>query len=162
MALVVAASNFLVQFPINDWFTIAAFTYPLAFWVTDVTNRWAGPKDARKIAAIGLVVGLVLSAIIAPARIALASGTAFLAAQLMDIFVFNKLRQRDWWQAPFIGSLIASTLDTFIFFSLAFAGTGVNWVALGLGDLVAKFFMAMVLLLPYRLFLNFLKPTETA
>lgn len=150
MAAVVAASNFLVQFPINDWLTIAAFTYPLAFWVTDVTNRWAGPQSARKIAAIGLIVGLIISAFIAPVRIAFASGTAFLVAQLMDIFVFDKLRERSWWQAPFIGSLIASTIDTFLFFSIAFAGTGLNWVALGLGDLAAKFFMATVLLVPYR------------
>ncbi|MEM7672052.1 MAG: VUT family protein [Verrucomicrobiota bacterium] len=150
MATVVAASNYLVQFPINEWLTIAAFTYPIAFWVTDMTNRWAGPRDARKVAYAGLIIGLILSAIIAPVRIALASSAAFLSSQLLDILIFNRLRNRPWWQAPFLGSLSASVLDTVIFFSLAFAGTGIDWLMLAGGDLTAKFFMAGVLLLPYR------------
>ncbi|MGB0370447.1 MAG: VUT family protein [Opitutales bacterium] len=158
MAAVIASSNFLVQFPINEWLTIAAFTYPLAFYVTDLTNRWAGPKDARKIAYAGLVIGLIISAIIAPMRIALASSTAFICSQLLDILVFNKLRGRIWWQAPLLGSILASILDTFIFFSLAFAGTGLNWLTLAGGDLVAKLFMAAFLLLPYRLSLGRLSP----
>lgn len=158
MAAVVAGSNFLVQFPINDWLTLAAFTYPMAFWVTDLTNKWAGPQKARKVAYVGLLVGLALSAIIAPMRIALASGTAFICAQLLDIFVFNRLRDQAWWKAPFIGSLLASVVDTFIFFSLAFVGTGLNWMALGLGDLVSKFFMALLLLVPYRAMLGRILP----
>lgn len=162
MAILVAASNFLVQFPVNDWLTVAAFTYPVAFWITDVTNRWAGPKSARKIAQVGLIVGLIISAIIAPVRIAMASGTAFLCAQLLDIFIFDKLRKEAWWKAPFIGSIIASILDTFVFFSLAFAGTGLNWVTLALGDLVAKVIMASILLVPYRMILGKIQSPNTA
>ena len=154
MAAVVAMSNYLVQFPLNDWITLAAFTYPLAFWVTDLTNRWAGPEKALKVAYLGLFTGLVISLGVAPSRIAIASGTAFICAQLLDISVFNQLRKKTWWKAPFIGSIVGSTADTFLFFSLAFAGTELNWVALACGDLFSKFVMAVFLLAPYRMMLN--------
>lgn len=150
MAAVVAASNWLVQYPINDWLTWGAFSYPIAFLVTDVCNRCHGPRHARLIALWGFAVGFALSWWLATARIAAASGTAFLVAQLLDVAIFNRLRRASWWKAPLLGSLAASVLDTAIFFSLAFHGTGVPWLPLALGDLAAKFLMAVLLLAPYR------------
>lgn len=153
MAGIVALSNYLVQFPLNMWLTWGAFTYPVAYFVTDVANRRAGVARARQMAWVGFVTGLALSLILAPPRIALASAAAFLASQFMDIAVFNKLRQKVWWKAPFIGSIAASVLDTAIFFSLAFAGEHLNWLALATGDLAVKLFMAVLLLAPYRMIL---------
>ena len=150
MASVVTASNWLVQFPINDWITWGAFTYPLAFLVTDLTNRRLGPSQARRVAMVGFALAVVLSLWLAPWRIAVASGTAFLVAQLLDIGLFNRLRQRSWWQAPLIGSIIASVIDTLLFFSIAFAGTELDWRMLAAGDLAVKLAMAVLLLLPYR------------
>lgn len=151
MAAIVLLSNFLVQFPINNWLTWGAFTYPIVFFVTDVCNRWAGPALARRVAVIGVTVGVVSTLfLVSQWRIALASGTAFLVAQLLDISVFNTLRRQSWWRAPFIGSTVASAIDTVIFFSIAFAGTELNWMLLGLGDFSVKFAMAALLLVPYR------------
>lgn len=150
MASVVTASNWLVQFPINDWISWGAFTYPLAFLVTDLTNRRLGPGRARQVAVLGFALAVVLSWWLAPWRIAVASGTAFLVAQLLDIGLFNRLRQRSWWQAPLIGSVIASVIDTLLFFSIAFAGTELDWRMLAVGDLAVKLAMAVLLLLPYR------------
>lgn len=150
MTAVIALSNYLVQFPINDWLTWAAFTFPLAFLVTDLTNRRLGSMRARQVMFVGFALAVVLSIWLATPRIALASGTAFLVAQLLDIAVFNRLREQAWWRAPLIGSLLASILDTTLFFSIAFAGTDVPWVQLALGDLAVKFTMALVLLIPYR------------
>lgn len=150
MATVVALSNWLVQYPINDWLTWGAFSYPIAFLVTDVSNRCHGPRHARVIALCGFVVGVALSLWLASSRIALASGTAFLVAQLLDVAIFNRLRRASWWKAPLLGSLAASVIDTGIFFSLAFHGTEVPWLPLALGDLAAKFLMAALLLAPYR------------
>lgn len=150
MAAVVALSNWLVQYPINPWLTWGAFSYPIAFLVTDVCNRCHGPRPARRIAAWGFVVGVALSLWLASPRIALASGTAFLVAQLLDVAIFNRLRRATWWKAPFLGSIAASIVDTAIFFSLAFHGTDVPWLPLALGDLAAKFLMAALLLAPYR------------
>jgi queuosine precursor transporter len=150
MTFVVVLSNWAVQFPINDWLTWGAFTYPVVFLVTDLTNRALGPAAARRVAWAGFAVAVALSLLLAPWRIALASGTAFIVAQWLDISTFNRLRRMSWWQAPLVGSVIASVIDTLIFFFLAFAGTQMNWLALATGDLAMKWLMAVVLLAPYR------------
>ena len=130
MTLVVVASNFLVQFPLQgmlgainlgDLLTWGAFTYPFAFLVTDLTNRHYGPRNARIVVICGFIVGLVLSWYLSQPRIAIASGLAFLLGQLFDISVFNRLRRQSWWQAPLAGSMLGSILDTVLFFSVAFA-----------------------------------------
>ena len=153
MAAVIVASNILVQYPINDWLTYGAFTYPIAFLVTDLTNRFAGARAARQIAIVGFCLAVVLSIWLATPRIALASGAAFLSAQLLDITIFDRLRRLHWWQAPLLSSTIASILDTALFFSLAFAATGLPWITWALGDLGCKLLMALLLLIPFRLLL---------
>lgn len=150
MIAIVAGSNLAVQYPINDWLTFGAFTYPLAFLVTDLTNRRLGPRQARKVAYAGFALAVLLSIGLAGWRIALASGTAFLSAQLLDILVFDRLRRLPWWQAPLVSSGVASIWDTAVFFSLAFAATGLPWLTWAIGDLAAKAVMAAVLLLPFR------------
>ena len=151
MALVVTLSNVLVQYPISNWITWGALTYPVAFLVTDLTNRGLGPVVARRVVYVGFALAVALSVHFATPRIALASGTAFLVAQLLDIQIFNRLqRVLSWWQAPLISSSIASAVDTALFFALAFAGTGVPWITLGIGDYGAKLVMAVVLLVPFR------------
>ncbi|MEQ8247135.1 MAG: VUT family protein [Alphaproteobacteria bacterium] len=150
MVAIVVASNFLVQFPINDFLTWGAFTFPIAFLVTDLTNRRFGPSRARRVVYVGFLIGVVLSGVLAGPRIGIASGTAFLAGQLLDIAVFDRLRRTTWWRAPLASSVSASAIDTAIFFSLAFAGTGVPWVTLGIGDFGVKLAMAATLLIPYR------------
>ena len=150
MTAVIVASNFLVQFPLNDWLTWGAFTFPLAFLVTDLTNRAVGAAGARRVVRVGFAVAVLVSLALAPWRIALASGAAFLTAQLLDVAVFERLRRQSWWKAPLIGSLLASVIDTALFFGLAFAGTGLDWVTLAAGDLAAKAAMALLLLAPYR------------
>jgi uncharacterized PurR-regulated membrane protein YhhQ (DUF165 family) len=150
MAVIVGASNWLVQYPINHYLTWGAFSYPVAYLVTDVCNRCFGIRLAREVAFAGFAVGLALSFWLATPQIALASGTAFLASQMLDVAVFNRLRRATWWKAPLWGSVAASVLDTAIFFSAAFHGTDVAWHALALGDLAAKLIMAVLLLAPYR------------
>jgi queuosine precursor transporter len=150
MVAVVAGSNVAVQYPINDWLTWGAFTYPVAFLITDLTNRRLGPERARTVVYVGFALAVVLSTLLATPRIALASGTAFVTAQLLDIFVFDRLRRLPWWQAPLISSGIASVWDTAVFFGLAFAGSGLPWVTWAIGDLGAKAAMALALLLPFR------------
>lgn len=150
MAFVVVLSNWAVQFPINEWLTWGAFTYPVVFLVTDLTNRALGPTAARRVAWVGFLLAVVVSLMLAPWRIALASGTAFIVAQWLDITAFNRLRQASWWQAPLIGSLIASVIDTALFFFIAFYGSDMNWLMLAAGDLGVKWCMALVLLAPYR------------
>jgi uncharacterized PurR-regulated membrane protein YhhQ (DUF165 family) len=150
MVVVVASSNVAVQYPINDWLTWGALTYPVAFLVTDLTNRRFGPEEARRVVYVGFALAVLLSILLAGPRIGLASGTAFVTAQLLDILVFNRLRRLPWWQAPLISSGLASIWDTAVFFSLAFAGTGLPWVTWGLGDLGVKFAMALLLLIPFR------------
>jgi uncharacterized PurR-regulated membrane protein YhhQ (DUF165 family) len=150
MVAVVASSNVAVQYPINDWLTWGALTYPFAFLVTDLTNRRYGPAEARRVAYVGFALAVLLSIALAGPRIALASGTAFLTAQLLDIWVFDRLRRLPWWQAPLISSAIASVWDTAVFFALAFAGTGLPWLTWGLGDLGVKAAMALLLLAPFR------------
>ncbi|KPF41729.1 hypothetical protein D621_21125 [beta proteobacterium AAP51] len=150
MAAVIVLSNVLVQHAINDWLTWGAFTFPLVFLVTDLTNRALGPAAARRVAWVGFAVAVTVSLALAPWRIALASGAAFIIAQGMDIYVFNRLRQASWWKAPLLGSLAASVVDTGVFFFLAFAGSEMNWLMLTGGDLAVKAAMAVLLLAPYR------------
>jgi len=150
MVAVVAGSNLAVQYPINDWLTWGAFTYPVAFLVTDLTNRRLGPEPARRVAYVGFALAVALSIALAGPRIALASGCAFLTAQLLDILVFDRLRRLPWWQAPLLSTALASLWDTGLFFSLAFAGSGLPWITWAIGDLGAKAAMALLLLLPFR------------
>lgn len=150
MAIVVTLSNVLVQYPINDWLTWGAFSYPLVFLVTDLTNRAVGGSAARKVAVVGFAVAVIASLALGPWRIALASGSAFLLSQILDISVFNRLRAQTWWKAPLIGSMVASVIDTVVFFFIAFAGTDLDWTMLAAGDLGVKWLMALLLLAPYR------------
>ncbi len=153
MLVVIVASNYLVQFPINDWLTWGAFTFPVAFLVTDLTNRAVGNEAARRVAWTGFAIAVVVSLALAPWRIAVASGVAFILGQLLDIVAFNRLRTQSWWKAPLIGSVVASIVDTGIFFFLAFYGSDMNWLTLAAGDLGIKWLMAAVLLAPYRVML---------
>lgn len=150
MAAVIVLSNVLVQHPINDWLTWGAFSYPLVFLVSDLTNRALGPTAARRVAWAGFAVAVLVSLWLAPWRIAVASGAAFILSQVMDITVFNRWRAASWWKAPLIGSLVASVVDTAVFFFLAFAGSSMDWLSLAAGDLAVKAAMAAVLLAPYR------------
>ena len=150
MGLVVLLSNVAVGYPINDWLTWGAFTYPLTFLVNDLTNRLYGAKRARAVVYVGFVVGVALSLQFAEPRIAVASGLAFLAAQLLDVGVFDRLRRATWWKAPLVSTLLGSALDTALFFSLAFAGTPVPWVTLAIGDYAAKLAMAALCLAPFK------------
>ncbi len=151
MAVVVVASNILVGYPINDWLTWGALTYPVAFLVTDVTNRRFGPQSARRVVYVGFALAVVLSIVLASPRIALASGSAFLIAQTLDIQVFDRLRDRVWWLPPLVSSLLGSALDTALFFTLAFYGTGLPWVGWGIGDFGVKVTVALLLLPAFRL-----------
>ena len=174
MAVVITASNILVQHPFNDWLTWGAFTYPLAFLVTDLSNRWMGPAAARRVVVAGFVLAVALSIWFAGPRIAIASGTAFLVAQLLDVAVFDRLRAGRWWRAPLISSTLGSAVDTALFFSLAFApafavfgddaawaqadvallGIGAPtplWVSLMAGDFGVKLALALAALIPFRL-----------
>lgn len=155
MTVVVVASNILVQYPVNDWLTWGAFTYPVAFLVTDLANRRLGPEAARRVVYSGFALAVLCSAVLATPRIALASGTAFLVAQLLDVHVFDRLRQgRSWWRAPLVSSAIGSTVDTALFFTLAFAMTGLPWLGWAVGDLAVKFAVALAMLLPFRLLMG--------
>ena len=172
MGLIVALSNYLVQFPITymnleEIFTYGAFSYPVAFLITDLANRRYGKEIARKIVYIGFVLGLFLTLYFSTdfsnlisKRIAIGSGIAFLTAQLLDVQVFDKLRARAWFVAPFVSSLIGSVIDTFLFFSIAFYGTGINWITLSFGDLFVKIFVAIIMLIPFRLLLSTVKEIE--
>jgi uncharacterized PurR-regulated membrane protein YhhQ (DUF165 family) len=162
MAAVIVLSNLLVQHAINDWLTWGAFSYPLVFLVSDLTNRALGPQVARRVAWIGFAIAVAVSLALAPWRIAAASGAAFLLAQLMDVAVFNRWRQASWWKAPLVGSLVASVVDTAVFFYLAFAGTDMNWLMLAAGDLAVKAAMAALLLAPYRALLPHLQTWSAA
>ena len=155
MTVVVAASNYLVRIPINDWLTWGALTYPVAFLVTDLINRRVGPDAARRVVYAGFACGVALSLYTSTARIALASGSAFLLAQLADVWLYNRLRRlAAWWRAPLVSSTIASALDTALFFSLAFASTGLPWVTWAIGDYGAKLAMACAMLVPFRLMMG--------
>ncbi|WP_417815212.1 queuosine precursor transporter [Thalassospira alkalitolerans] len=162
MAVTVVASNILVEYPLPgvlaDWLTYGAFTYPVAFLVTDLTNRARGAQAARVVVLAGFAIAVVLSLIFADTRIALASGTAFLIAQLLDVTVFDKLRQASWWKAPLVSSGIGSLVDTTLFFSIAFAGTGLPWDTWAMGDFAAKIIMALTCLAPFRLLMAVVTP----
>ena len=170
MGLVVLASNYLVQFPIKYYsldqlLTYGAFSYPIAFLITDLANRSYGKIAARKIVYFGFVIGICFTLFFSTnfddlisIRIAIGSGSAFLVAQLLDVQVFDKLRKKQWFIAPLTSSLIGSTVDTFLFFSISFYATGVPWITLSLGDLAVKIFVALVMLIPFRLLLGTLKP----
>ena len=172
MGLVVLASNYLVQFPIkyyglNQLLTYGALSYPIAFLITDLANRSYGKIVARKIVYFGFVIGICFTLFFSTnfddlisVRIAIGSGSAFLVAQLLDVQVFDKLRKKQWFIAPLTSSLIGSTVDTFLFFSISFYATGVPWVTLSLGDLAVKIFVALVMLIPFRLLLGTLKPVQ--
>lgn len=162
MIIIVVASNVLVQYPINNWLTWGAVSYPIAFLVADVLNRRFGPKSARKVAYFGFIAALAISVFVATPRIALASGSAFLVAQLCDIYIFDRLRHRVWWQAPFVGGAAGATLDTFVFFSVAFVGTTMPWHTLLLGDLAIKLCLNTFMLAPFRaLMWNIANPTKS-
>jgi len=168
MGVVVLASNFLVQFPVkyyglNEILTYGAFSYPIAFLITDLANRAYGKIVARKIVYLGFLIGIVLTsstnfADLISIRIAIGSGSAFLVAQLLDVQIFDKLRKNSWYVAPLISSSTGSIVDTFLFFSIAFVGTGGPWITLSLGDLTVKLFVALVMLIPFRFLLNTFKP----
>jgi len=169
MALVVTLSNYFVQFPVNyfglqDLLTYGAFSYPVAFLITDLSNRRYGKNTAKKIVYLGFALGIFLTfyfstnySDLISIRIAIGSGTAFLFAQLIDVNVFDKLRNKIWFVAPLTSSLIGSTIDTFLFFSISFYGTEINWVTLSFGDLFVKIFVALTMLIPFRLLLSYMK-----
>jgi uncharacterized PurR-regulated membrane protein YhhQ (DUF165 family) len=162
MAIVVTASNILVEMPINDWLTWGALSYPVAFLVTDITNRTLGVRVARYVVVVGFIAAVIMSLLIADSRIAIASGSAFLVAQLLDVTIFDRLRRQSWWKAPVISSVIASFVDTVIFFSLAFAGTGLPWQTWAMGDYATKLVMVVVLILPFRGLIRITDPLTLA
>jgi uncharacterized PurR-regulated membrane protein YhhQ (DUF165 family) len=151
MIFVVLASNYLVMFPVNDWLTWGAFTYPISYLVTEVTNRLSGPQMARRIVYAGFLLGVFLSFWLATPKIAIASGLAFLVSQLLDIFIFNGVRNGPWWYAPFIASFFASTIDTAIFWNIAFYGEKVPLLTWAIGDFIVKLFIDFAMLTPFRL-----------
>ena len=172
MGVVVLSSNYLVQFPVNYYglneiLTYGAFSYPIAFLITDLANRSYGKRVARKIVYFGFVLGIGFTVLFSTdfadlisIRIAIGSGIAFLTAQLLDVQIFDKLRKKEWFVAPLTSSMIGSTIDTFLFFSISFYGTGVPWVTLSLGDLIVKVIVALIMLIPFRLLLKTFKPIK--
>ena len=170
MGAVVLSSNYLVQFPINfyglnDVLTYGAFSYPIAFLITDLANRSYGKFVARKIVYFGFLIGIGFTVLFSTdfadyisIRIAIGSGTAFLFAQLIDVQIFDNLRRKKWYIAPLTSSMIGSTVDTFLFFSISFYGTSMPWFTLALGDLGVKIFVALVMLIPFRLLLKTFRP----
>ena len=170
MGAIVLLSNYLVQFPINYYglnevLTYGAFSYPIAFLITDLANRSYGKFVARKIVYFGFLLGIGFTILFSTdfadfisIRIALGSGVAFLTAQLIDVQVFDKLRKKKWFIAPLTSSMIGSIIDTFLFFSISFYGTGIPWFTLALGDLVVKIFVALIMLIPFRILLQTFKP----
>lgn len=194
MAAIVVASNILVQFLLGDWLTWGAFTYPFAFLVTDLMNRLHGPTAARRVVLAGFAVGLACSFIgtqiigefgpLVTLRVAIASGTAFLVAQLLDVAIFDNLRRSAWWQAPLVSSVIGGAVDTGLFFAIAFSSSlafiapsvdvawaseilpilGIGpaaplWVSLAIADFWVKLGIALIALIPFRLAISRLRPT---
>ena len=172
MGVVVLASNYLVQLPIKyygleELLTYGAFSYPIAFLITDLANKFYGKIIARKIVYIGFFIGVTFTLLFSTnfadlisVRIAIGSGVAFMTAQLLDVQIFDKLRKRKWFVAPLTSSFIGSTVDTFLFFSISFYSTGIPWVTLGFGDLAVKIFVALVMLIPFRILLGTLKAVK--
>tara|TARA_B100000902_G_C26745269_1_gene638137 strand:- start:34 stop:555 length:522 start_codon:yes stop_codon:yes gene_type:complete len=172
MGVVVLFSNYLVQFPIKYYglekiLTYGAFSYPIAFLITDLANRSYGKFVARKIVYIGFILGISFTLLFSTnfadlisVRIAIGSGTAFLVAQLLDVQIFDKLRQKKWFVAPLTSSFVGSAVDTFLFFSISFYATGIPWLTLSLGDLAVKIFVAVIMLIPFRLLLGTIKAVK--
>jgi len=172
MGVVVLSSNYLVQFPVNYYglneiLTYGAFSYPIAFLITDLANRSYGKRVARKIVYFGFLLGIGFTVLFSTdfadlisIRIAIGSGVAFLTAQLLDVQIFDRLRKKEWFVAPLTSSMIGSTIDTFLFFSISFYGTGVPWVTLSLGDLIVKVMVALIMLIPFRFLLKTFKPIK--
>ena len=170
MGIVVLSSNYLVQFPINYYglneiLTYGAFSYPIAFLITDLANRSFGKIVARQIVYFGFLIGIGFSVLFSTdfadlisIRIAIGSGLAFITAQMLDVQIFHTLRRKKWFVAPLTSSMIGSTIDTFIFFSISFYGTDVPWITLSLGDLCVKIFVSLIMLIPFRLLLKTFKP----
>ena len=170
MGAVVLSSNYLVQFPINYYglseiLTYGAFSYPVAFLITDLANRFYGKFVARKIVYFGFFIGIIFTLLFSTdfadlisIRIAIGSGVAFIVAQLLDIQIFDSLRKKEWFIAPLTSSVIGSTIDTFLFFSISFYATGVPWITLSLGDLAVKLFVSLVMLIPFKILLKIKKP----
>ena len=169
MGLVVVASNYLVQFPIQQFglseiLTYGAFSYPITFLITDLANRAYGKIIARRVVYIGFVVGILLTLFVSTnftdiisIRIAIGSGVAFFIAQNLDVQIFDRLRRKSWYVAPLTSSTIGSITDTFLFFSIAFYASGVPWVTLALGDLIVKLIITLAMLIPFRLLLYKIK-----
>ena len=169
MGVVVLSSNYLVQFPIKYYdleeiLTYGAFTYPIAFLITDLANRSYGKLVARKIVYIGFIIGIAFTLFFSTnfsdlisVRIAIGSGTAFMVAQLFDVKIFDQLRKKKWFVAPLTSSFIGSIVDTFLFFSISFYGTGIPWITLSFGDFFVKILVALIMLIPYRLLLKTFK-----
>ena len=172
MGVVVLSSNYLVQFPIKYYgleeiLTYGAFTYPVAFLITDLANRSYGKIIARRIVYIGFTIGVGFTLLFSTnfadlisVRIAIGSGTAFIIAQLLDVQIFDQLRKRKWFVAPLTSSFIGSIVDTFLFFSISFYGTGIPWITLSLGDLAVKIFVALMMLIPFRLLIGTLRAVK--
>ena len=170
MGVVVLSSNYLVQFPFNFYglseiLTYGAFSYPIAFLITDLANRSYGKFVARKIVYFGFFIGIGFTILFSTdfanfisIRIAIGSGVAFLVAQLLDVQIFDNLRKKKWFIAPLTSSIIGSVIDTFLFFSISFYGTSIPWFTLALGDLGVKIFVALMMLIPFRLLLKTFKP----
>ena len=170
MGVVVLSSNYLVQFPINYYglseiLTFGAFSYPVAFLITDLANRFYGKIVARKIVYFGFFIGIIFTLLFSTdfadlisIRIAIGSGVAFITAQLLDIQIFDRLRKKKWFIAPLTSSFIGSIVDTFLFFSISFYATGVSWITLSLGDLAVKLFVSLVMLIPFKILLTISKP----
>ena len=169
MGLIVVLSNYLVQFPIqhfglNEILTYGAFSYPVTFLITDLANRAYGKLVARKVVYVGFTIGVLLTLFVSTnfsdiisIRIAVGSGVAFFIAQNLDVQIFDSLRKKIWYVAPLTSSIIGSITDTFLFFSIAFYATGIPWVTLAFGDLAVKLFIALVMLIPFRLLINKIK-----
>ena len=172
MGAVVLTSNYLVQFPIKyfeleELLTYGAFSYPVAFLITDLVNRSYGKVIAKKIVYIGFFIGITFTLIFSTnfadlisIRIAIGSGTAFIVAQLLDVQIFDQLRKNKWFVAPLTSSFIGSTVDTFLFFSISFYATGIPWITLSLGDLSVKILVALIMLIPFRLLLGTVKESK--
>ena len=170
MGAIVLASNYLVQFPVqyyglSEILTYGAFTYPIAFLITDLANRSFGKEIAKKIVYFGFFIGISFTLFFSTnfsdlisIRIAIGSGIAFVISQRLDIYVFDKLRHRYWFIPPLASSINGSVIDTFLFFSIAFYATGIPWFTLALGDLAVKLFVALLMLVPFRILLKTFKP----
>ena len=170
MGAVVLASNYLVQFPIHYYelseiLTYGAFTYPIAFLITDLANRSYGKEIAKKIVYFGFFIGVSFTLFFSTnfsdlisIRIAIGSGVAFIVSQRIDIYVFDKLRNKYWFIPPLASSINGSIIDTFLFFSIAFYATGIPWFTLAIGDLAVKLFVALLMLIPFRILLRTFKP----